>query len=57
MGNRAGEGQEADEALWREGRRRNMVTATGKPVAISDERSKWSDSVEKAGWLKSTSCV
>lgn len=40
MGDRVGEGQEVGEALCREGRRRNMVTATHEPVAISDERSK-----------------
>lgn len=57
MGDRVGEGQEAGEALWREGRRRNIVTATHKPVAISDERSERCDSVEQTGRLKSTSCV
>lgn len=54
MGDRVGEGQKVGEALWKEGRGRNMVTATHEPVAISDERS---DSVEQTGWLKSTSCV
>lgn len=35
MGDRVGEGQEASEELLKEGRRRNVVTATQKPVAIS----------------------